>query len=83
MLSLFAYVTKTPEGDDSLVGALFPGVGHTPLCFALERVATSPTIRQLAQEHADKTGQTVRFVRYDLETVLDTLRPQEGKGGHA
>jgi hypothetical protein len=83
MLSLFAYVTKTPDGSDSLVGMLIPGIGHQPLCFALERIALSPTVRQLAQQHADTTGQTVRLVRYDLETVLDTLRPQEGEGGHA
>jgi hypothetical protein len=72
--ALFAWVNDH-EGELSLVGAHHPEIGHVPLIFANQRIATSPSVRALAQRHADKWNRPVRLIQCVSTHTMETLEP--------
>ena len=62
--TLWAWVTETPDGAISLVGAMLPMQGHTPLIGRSE--ATIRQMAPLARAHGDALGQRVWLRRYTL-----------------
>jgi hypothetical protein len=71
---LWAWMTLS-EGEWVIVGAIIGGM-HTPLIFALERIARSRPIRDIAESHALASGQIVRLVRFQADGFLETIDPR-------
>jgi hypothetical protein len=75
MRSYYAWTTMLADGSVSLVGAML-GSMHTPLCAMSKEIVMDPLMVELAQAHADKTGQTVFLERFDYAGTMDTLKPK-------
>ena len=72
--NLWAWLTITPEGTWSQVGAML-GDHHTPLTFVNERIAHSQQVREIALEHLAITGQPVFLVRFGRGELEERLQP--------
>jgi hypothetical protein len=75
--ALYAWVNDH-DGKPSLIGAYLPEVGHVPLVFASQQIATSPDVRAVAQQHADKWNRPVRLIQCVGTHTMETLKPNGG-----
>jgi hypothetical protein len=76
MADFYAWMTELPDGSRSLVGAMIGGF-HTPLCAANLELVTDPLMRDIAQLHAERSGQPVTLERFAYAGTLETLSPGE------
>lgn len=62
--TLWAWVTETPDGSISLVGAELPGMSHMPLIGRSEKAVRM--WEPFARAHGEASGQLVWLRRYTL-----------------
>jgi hypothetical protein len=74
--SLFAWTTRLPDGSVSLVGAVLGGF-HTPLIASRQAIAES--MKPIAKEHSQVTGQPVFLERFDYAENIDTIRFEDAR----
>jgi hypothetical protein len=73
---LWSWVTRMHDGRWVQVGAMFDAM-HMPLTFVDEHTATSGTVRSIARQHAQDTGQPVRLVCYASPVVMEVFDPEK------
>jgi hypothetical protein len=72
---MYAWLTLDPKDNtEGLIGATDPAGRWSPFVGADEQRVRSQ--RPIAQEIADKLGQPITLVRFELRTELDVVKPQ-------
>lgn len=70
---VWAWITDTPDGRSSLVGATIPNLGHMSMVFSEKRIATSPYVRELVASHVAKTSLRTRLVHFAGGVVVEQI----------
>ena len=75
---MYAYIAheKGDPNDEGLTAMMIPGMGSAPMVGADE--ARMASIKPIAQELANTTGQTVTLVKFSVRTDLETIEPEKG-----
>ena len=73
---MYAYIPHEPgdPDDEGLTAMIVPGIGSTPMVGAdMKRMMS---LKPVAQAMANRTGQTIRLVKFSTKTVLETIEPE-------
>ena len=73
MSELYAWINPTSDGEESIIAALLPGMGHVPFVNAKRRVMASPQVRAIISEHVAQYGHPARLVRFIEAGEIDTV----------
>ena len=73
---MYVYITHEPgdPDDEGLTAMIVPGIGSTPMVGADE--ARMMSLKPVAQAMANRTGQTIRLVKFSTKTELETIEPE-------
>lgn len=69
---LYAWQVQESDGRWSMVGAVLPNMtwGHVPLIH--RDLGVVRRMRELAENHAEQTGQPLRLVKFEITETLET-----------
>lgn len=71
--ALHAFVAKSPSGDEGIIAARI-GSDWMPLVAGDDHRLES--LKGIAQDMVNQTGQTVRILRFDARTEVETITPR-------